>query len=312
MVITMRSLPIKRCSYWSERRRLEIAGLMSSVLRAHLNAYDPVLSMTLRYLISIHKEFCFRQGISSPISDLDERLLLEERDPAATLRESLYEAPPFDEVDIQALAHAVELTRQGAIDSLKFARGDLFQAFQTDGSKAEADEESRNELCRMRLDLSMVDELVREYCVYRGIVDSGLTPPAAGTQAALGSGAVSRAQPGHCSPGSCSLDVLSSTSKHSDGETSISNAHTDGSPDMNIDVILKNGTLVRPEIVTKTVALVELTFLKVQGCYNEVEAMDLEKGANASAGGVDKRNMMSFMKSPVEIVSKNLAIPLHW
>ncbi|XAR57807.1 hypothetical protein NMG60_11026074 [Bertholletia excelsa] len=209
---------------WSERRRLEIAGLMSSVLRAHLNAYDPVLSMTLRYLISIHKEFCFHQGISSPISDLDERLLLEERDPAATLRESLYEAPPFDEVDIQALAHAVELTRQGAIDSLKFARGDLFQAFQ-------------NELCRMRLDLSVVDELVREYCVYRGIVDSGLTPPAAGTQAALGSGAVSRAQPGHCSPGSCSLDVQSSTSKHSDGETSISNAHTDGSPDMNIDVV---------------------------------------------------------------------------
>ena len=34
------------------------------------------------------------------------------------------------QVDIQALAHAVELTRQGAIDSLRFANGDLFQAFQ--------------------------------------------------------------------------------------------------------------------------------------------------------------------------------------
>lgn len=33
-------------------------------------------------------------------------------------------------MDIQALAHAVELTRQGAVDSLKFAKGDLFQAFQ--------------------------------------------------------------------------------------------------------------------------------------------------------------------------------------
>lgn len=33
-------------------------------------------------------------------------------------------------MDIQALAHAVELTRQGAVDSLRFARGDLFQAFQ--------------------------------------------------------------------------------------------------------------------------------------------------------------------------------------
>lgn len=33
-------------------------------------------------------------------------------------------------MDIQALAHVVELTRQGAVDSLKFAKGDLFQAFQ--------------------------------------------------------------------------------------------------------------------------------------------------------------------------------------
>lgn len=34
------------------------------------------------------------------------------------------------QVDIQALAHAVQLTRQGAVDSLRFAKGDLFQAFQ--------------------------------------------------------------------------------------------------------------------------------------------------------------------------------------
>jgi len=34
------------------------------------------------------------------------------------------------QVDIQALAHAVELTRQGAIDSLRFSKGDLFLAFQ--------------------------------------------------------------------------------------------------------------------------------------------------------------------------------------
>lgn len=32
----------------------------------------------------------------------------------------------------------------------------------------------QNELCRMRFDVTMLDELVREYCVYRGIVDSGL------------------------------------------------------------------------------------------------------------------------------------------
>lgn len=36
--------------------------------------------------------------MSSPISDLTERLLLDERDPPVTPKESLYEAPPFDEV----------------------------------------------------------------------------------------------------------------------------------------------------------------------------------------------------------------------
>ncbi|KAL6642994.1 hypothetical protein ACP70R_021175 [Stipagrostis hirtigluma subsp. patula] len=145
---------------WSIQRRSELAGLLSSILRAHLQAYDPILSMSLRYLISIHKVFCSRQGISSPISDLTERLLFEDRDPPAVPQEYSLEAPPFDEVDVQALAHAVELTRQGAVDSLKFAKGDLYQAFQ-------------NELCRMKLDLSLLDKLVHEYCIYRGIIEGG-------------------------------------------------------------------------------------------------------------------------------------------
>lgn len=55
------------------------------------------------YIFSIHKGFCFRQGILSPISDLTERLLLEERDPPAIPQESLYEAQPFDEVQFSYL-----------------------------------------------------------------------------------------------------------------------------------------------------------------------------------------------------------------
>ena len=35
----------------------------------------------------------------------------------------------------------------------------------------------QNELCRMKLDVSMLDELVHEYCVYRGIVDSAVPSP---------------------------------------------------------------------------------------------------------------------------------------
>lgn len=38
---------------WSERRRLDLAGFLSSMLRAHLNAYDPIFSMALRYLIRL-------------------------------------------------------------------------------------------------------------------------------------------------------------------------------------------------------------------------------------------------------------------
>lgn len=34
------------------------------------------------------------------------------------------------QVDIQALAHAVELTRQGAIDGLRLTKGNLIQAFE--------------------------------------------------------------------------------------------------------------------------------------------------------------------------------------
>ncbi|KAH1202758.1 Craniofacial development protein 2 [Glycine max] len=205
-------------SMWSEHRRLDLAGFMSSMLRAHLNAYDPIFSMALRYLISIHRVYCLRQGITSPISDLTERLLLEERDPPATPQDILYEVPPFDEVDIQALAHAVELTRQGAIDSLRFTKGDVFLAFQ-------------NELCRMRLDAPLLDQLVREYCVYRGIVDS-----ASGKQPIPETVKFNPQDPGYCSSRDCSLELDCNASKHSDGETSVTNAQMDGSPENNTDV----------------------------------------------------------------------------
>ncbi|XP_019058990.1 PREDICTED: uncharacterized protein LOC104821272 isoform X2 [Tarenaya hassleriana] len=199
-----------------------MAGLMSSVLRACLQAYDPVFSMTLRYLISIHKGFCFRQGIVSPVSDLTQRLLLEERDAPAPPLESLYEAPPFDEVDIQALAHAVDLTRQGAVESMRFAKGDLFLAFQ-------------NELCRMQLDVSVLDELVKEYCIYRGIVESEM-------QMIAGTVKGNQSEIGYSSSRDwSSSEVDISMSKHSDVENSSFNSTLDGSPTHNTDISSKQG-----------------------------------------------------------------------
>ncbi|XP_069150080.1 uncharacterized protein [Solanum lycopersicum] len=200
-------------SEWSPRRRIDIAGLLSSVLRAHLCAYDPLFAMSLRYLISTHKLFCFRQGVPSPISDLTQRLLLEDRDPPATPLESSYEAPPFDEVDIQALAHAVELTRQGAIDSLRFAKGDLYQAFQ-------------NELCRIRLDDPMFDELVHEYCVYRGFVNFSVVD-SPGMQLSIND---DQSESGQLSK-NCSTEVGDGNTKLSGSDTSASQVIMEGSPE---------------------------------------------------------------------------------
>ncbi|PHU27360.1 hypothetical protein BC332_05692 [Capsicum chinense] len=205
-------------SEWSPRRRIDIAGLLSSVLRAHLCAYDPLFAMSLRYLISIHKLFCFRQGVPSPISDLTQRLLLEDRDPPATPIESSYEAPPFDEVDIQALAHAVELTRQGAIDSLRFAKGDLYQAFQ-------------NELCRIRLDDPMFDELVHEYCVYRGFVNFSMVD-APGMQLSINN---DQSESGQLSK-NCSAEVEQGNNKLSGSDTSATQVIMEGSPESNANL----------------------------------------------------------------------------
>lgn len=198
-------------SEWSEERRFDLAGLLSTILRAYLHAYDPVFPMALRYLISIHKAYCLRQGISSPISDLTDRLLFEDRDPSATPQESLFEAPPFDEVDIQALAHAVELTRQAAVDSLRFAKGDLFQAFQ-------------NELCRVRMNVSLLDEIVHDYCVYRGIADSCIKSPSA-TKLANGQSK------------DCLLNFDSRNSKLSDGEASVNNVDSECAGEANADSV---------------------------------------------------------------------------
>ncbi|KAL4196961.1 hypothetical protein AMTRI_Chr04g185740 [Amborella trichopoda] len=188
---------------WSERRRFDLAALISSVLKAQLQAYDPLFSMALRYLIRIHNGFCFRQGVTSPISDVAKKLLPEERDPPAIPQENLYEAPPFDEVEIQALAHAVELTRQGAVDALRYAKGNLFLAFQ-------------NEVCRMKLDVAAFDEIVHEYCVYRGLVDGCPVPPSDMPTIRIYSKAYQESE-----DSTTSLNVEGGTSQRSDGEASV-------------------------------------------------------------------------------------------
>eukprot|EP00250_Pteridium_aquilinum_P000798 c10963_g1_i1 orf=536-2674(-) len=147
---------------WSESKRVELAATVASVLKAQLRAYEPLFSLALRYLVSTHNSYCSRQGVASPIADVSNALVDKEKDPPATPHDCLLEAPKFDESDVQALAHAVDLSRQGAVDSLRYAGGDLNLAF-------------KNELSRIKINTSVLDDLVHGYCVYRGLIDATLS-----------------------------------------------------------------------------------------------------------------------------------------
>ncbi|KAF6145292.1 hypothetical protein GIB67_006690, partial [Kingdonia uniflora] len=82
-------------------------------------------------------------------------------------------SPVANEVDIQALVHAMESTRQGVVDSLEFSKGNLFQAFQ-------------NEISRTKLNDELPDELVHENCVYRGLIEGSITSSFSGIFPGLG------------------------------------------------------------------------------------------------------------------------------
>ncbi|GAQ85873.1 LisH motif-containing protein [Klebsormidium nitens] len=148
---------------WSLKQRFNLAGTLASNLRAAAAAYDPLLSLLLRYLISIQKRFLEIAGNLQPSVRLG-RVLREvpfdEKDPPLVPKSSLDRAPDFKEKDVQDLAHAVELPRQAAVDSLRVANGHVITAL-------------KNELSRMRVNRTFVDELAREYGVYRGLVDCG-------------------------------------------------------------------------------------------------------------------------------------------
>ncbi|KAJ7515636.1 hypothetical protein O6H91_22G021700 [Diphasiastrum complanatum] len=146
---------------WSESRRAELAATVSSTLKAHLHAYDPPFSLMLRYLIRLHNVYSIRQGVTSPIAGIASEVLLKDRDPPASVQDSLVTTQDFSESDVQALAQAVDISRQAAVDSLRYTNGDLNTAM-------------KNELSRMRVNVAAIDALVHEYCIYRGLLAGDL------------------------------------------------------------------------------------------------------------------------------------------
>ncbi|KAF6143545.1 hypothetical protein GIB67_029714 [Kingdonia uniflora] len=232
-----------------------------------LNAGSQIGSF-ISLLSSQFTGFCLRHGIFSPISDLTERLLLEERDPPPVPQESLYNALPFDEVDIQALAHAVELTRQGAVDSLWFSKGNLFQAFQ-------------NEICRTKLNVELLDELVHEYCVYRGLVEGGITSSfsgiLSGQQIPAGSSANHEQDLGYVSSKVSNSDFIDDSSKET-----------------NAEAMVIDSTELRFINETKRIAVqARQAIPSIAGGSKGVEAMELEKGADGRDGEAGLKNFIS-------------------
>ncbi|KAF6158179.1 hypothetical protein GIB67_014973 [Kingdonia uniflora] len=211
-------------------------------------------------MCSIHKGFCLYQGIFSPISNLTERLLLEDYDPPPDPQESLYEVPPFDEVDIQALAHVVELTRQGVVNSLQFSKEIFFQAFQ-------------NEICRTKLNVELLDELVHEYCVYRGLVE--------GQQIHVGSSANHEQGLGYVSSKVSNSDFIYDSSKETNVEAMVID-----STDLRFinEIAVKHSGV---EIITskeddKYEFVLEMKELASKGMASEVELLNLVKCGNHS------------------------------
>ncbi|KAF6161216.1 hypothetical protein GIB67_042355 [Kingdonia uniflora] len=116
-------------------------------------------------------------------------------------------SPVANEVDIQALVHAMESTRQGVVDSLEFSKGNLFQAFQVHFqlfvdvlllplvkstfqlflSFSPFDVcLSQNEISRTKLNDELPDELVHENYVYRGLIEGSITSSFSGILPGLG------------------------------------------------------------------------------------------------------------------------------
>lgn len=80
----------------------------------------------------------------------------------------------------------------------------------------------------MKLNVSVLDELVHEYCVYRGIVDFASMSQQAN---------VNKSGPGCCSSQNDSTEVSCGSSKVSDAEPSTDNTHMGGSPEGQLDVM---------------------------------------------------------------------------
>ncbi|XP_024530660.1 uncharacterized protein LOC9646305 [Selaginella moellendorffii] len=190
---------------WCEARRANLAATVASTLKAHMHADDPLFSLTICYLISVHNAYCMRKNL--PLGDIASDILLKDRDPPPAFQDLSGEVQTFNEVDVQALAQAAELPRHDAIHSLRYTRGDVMAAL-------------KNELSRIRINTSILDKLVWEYCVYRGLINTSPEVSSSADSVASPSGRTTDAMDEDSSPRIGSGDTVCSRAEEADSSRS--------------------------------------------------------------------------------------------
>eukprot|EP00898_Chlorokybus_atmophyticus_P008395 jgi/Chlat1/8557/Chrsp82S07952 len=155
---------------WSPRVREDLAAFVTSTVRARLRAHAPTLPALLRYLACVHRQYHSDDDDNDSDDEhtfphdslpLINKLVspTRARDPPAACPHNPCVVPPYalPEADIQTLAQAAAISRQRAVESLNYTNGDLEEAL-------------RNELDTIHVDVCLMDELVYEYCAYRGLI----------------------------------------------------------------------------------------------------------------------------------------------
>ncbi|EFJ13701.1 hypothetical protein SELMODRAFT_446225 [Selaginella moellendorffii] len=190
---------------WCEARRANLAATVASTLKAHMHADDPLFSLAICYLISVHNAYCMRKNL--PLGDIASGILLKDRDPPPAFQDLSGEVQTFNEVDVQALAQAAELPRHDAIHSLRYTRGDVMAAL-------------KNELSRIRINTSILDKLVWEYCVYRGLINTSPEVSSSADSVASPSGRTTDVMDEDSSPRIGSGDTVCSRAEEADSSRS--------------------------------------------------------------------------------------------
>ncbi|CAK9166479.1 unnamed protein product [Ilex paraguariensis] len=149
----------------------------------------------------------------------------------------------------------------------------------------------------MKMDISMLDELVHEYCVYRGIVDSGLASPSVS-----GSLRVDQSEPGCCLSRNCSTEGEYGASKHSDGETSVNNAQLVSSPETNADVVSMQNTDLKERYPCETTSNHE--DCSTSGTHHPDNLKVLQRSRNHGTGERNKRKRWRGRQEKLEFLSE--------